>query len=156
MGLPSGATFAGYTVARRLSAATTGDVYLVLDPHRERWQALKILPPTENSAYRARFAAETPLAVNLHHPHIVEVQERGQFEGRLYVAMEYVDGTDAVQLMDDSFPAVLPVGDVLAILTATADALDHAHGRGLLHRDVKPANIVLTARGQRQQRILLT
>lgn len=156
MGLPSGATFAGYTVARRLESAATGDVYLVLDPQRERWQSLKILPPTANSAYHERFAAETPLAVSLQHPHIVEVQERGQFEGRLYVAMEYVDGTNAVQLMEDSFPAVLPVGDVLAILTAVADALDHAHGRGLLHRDVRPANIVLTAQGEGQRRILLT
>jgi serine/threonine-protein kinase len=156
MVLHSGATFAGYTVARRLGSGMTGDVYLVLDPQRERWQALKILPPTTNSKYRERFAAETPLAANLHHPHIVEVQERGQFEGQLYVAMEYVESSNAAQIMDDSFPAVLPVGEVLAIVTAIADALDYAHERGLLHRDVKPASIVLTGRGEQQQRILLT
>src|ERR1700728_3499148 len=118
MVLHSGATFAGYTVARRLGSGMTGDVYLVLDPQRERWQALKILPPTTNSKYRERFAAETPLAANLPHPHIVEVQERGQFEGQLYVAMEYVEGSNAAQIMADSFPAVLPVGEVLAIVTA--------------------------------------
>jgi serine/threonine-protein kinase len=68
--------------------------------------------------------------------------------------MDYVEGNNAAQLMADRFPAVSPAGEVLAIVTAVAGALDHAHERGMLHRDVKPANILLT-RGQSEQRILL-
>ncbi len=158
MALPSGATFADYIVARRLGSGVTGEVYLVQDPRSSRWQALKILSHTmsANSEFRRRFREETPIAANLHHPHIVEVRERGQFDGQLYVAMEYVEGINAAQLIADRFPAVSPAGEVLAIVTAIAGALDYAHRRGLTHRDVKPANILLTGRGEGEQRILLT
>src|SRR5208283_5317772 len=158
MALPSGATFAGYVIARRLGTGVTGEVYLVQDPRSSRWQALKVLSHTmsANSEFRRRFREETPVAANLHHPHIVEVRERGQFDGQLYVAMEYVEGINAAQLIADRFPAVSPAGEVLAIVTAIAGALDYAHRRGLTHRDVKPANILLTGRGEGEQRILLT
>ncbi|WP_118914648.1 serine/threonine-protein kinase [Mycobacterium shigaense] len=158
MALASGATFAGYVVARRLGSGMTGDVYLVQDRRSARWAALKILAPawSSDSEFRGRFHWETPLAANLRHPHVVEVHDRGEFEDRLWIAMNYVEGINAAQLMTDRFPAVSPLDEVLAILTAAADALDEAHHRGLLHRDVKPANIVLTGRGEGEQRILLT
>jgi len=162
MVMASGATFAGYTVARRLGSGVTGVVYLVQDsrvqdPRSARWQALKVLSQTmsADSEFCRRFHAETPIAANLCHPNIVEVYERGEFNGRLYVVMEYVDGVNAAQLMVDRFPAVFSAGEVLAIVTAIAGALDYAHQRGLLHRDVKPANILLTGRGEGEQRILL-
>lgn len=157
MALASGAMFAGYSIARRLGSGTTGDVYLVQDPHSSRWQALKVLTPTLSDAdeFRRRFAAQTPVAVGLHHPNIVEVRERGEFEGRLYVVMEYVEGISAARLMAERFPAVSPAGEALAIVTAIAAALDHAHHRGLLHGDVKPGNVVLTGRGEGGGRILL-
>jgi serine/threonine-protein kinase len=156
MALASGANFAGYTVARRLGSGATGEVYLVQDPRAARWVALKVLSPalSTDSEFRQRFLSETTAAANLHHPHIVEVHARGEFEGQLWVAMEYVEGNNAAQLMGDRFPAVSPAGEVLAIVTAVAGALDHAHERGMLHRDVKPANILLT-RGQGEQRIML-
>ena len=81
---------------------------------------------------------------------------RGESEGQLWIATDYVDGSSAAQLMSERFPAVSPAGEVLAIITAVASALDHAHERGLLHRDVKPANILLTNQGEGEQRILLT
>ncbi len=157
MALASGATFAGYIVARRLGSGATGTVYLVQDPRSARWVALKVLSlalSTDND-FRRRFRAETPIAANLYHPNIVGVHVRGEFEGQLYIAMEYVEGTNAARLMADRFPAVSPAGEVLAIVTAIAGALDYAHQRGLLHRDVKPTNILLTGRGEGEQRILL-
>jgi serine/threonine protein kinase, bacterial len=159
MALASGATFAGYIVARRLGSGMTGDVYLVQDRQSERWAALKVLSLawSSNAEFRRRFHAETPVAAHLLHPHVVEVYARGEFEGQLWIAMSYVEGVNAAQLVSDRFPAVSPVGEVLVILTAVGSALDEAHHRGLLHRDVKPANILLTGRGgEGEQRILLT
>jgi serine/threonine protein kinase, bacterial len=158
MALASGATFAGYLVARRLGSGATGAVYLVQDPRSSRWQALKVLAPalSTDGEFRRRFRAETPIATNLYHPNIVEVRDRGEFDDQLYVAMEYVEGINAARLIAERFPAVSPVGEVLSIVTAIAGALDYAHERGLLHRDVKPANVLLTGRGEGEQRTLLT
>lgn len=159
MALVSGATFAGYLVARRLGSGSTGAVYLVQDPRSSRWQALKILSPATASAddeFRRRFLAETPVVTSLYHPNIVEVRDRGEFEGRLYTVTDYVEGISGARLMADWFPAVSPAGEVLALVSAVAGALDYAHERGLLHRDVKPANVLVTGRGEGEERILLT
>ncbi len=157
MALASGATFAGYTVARRLGSGVTGEVYLAQDPRSARWVALKVLSLqlSSDSEFRERFVTETALVANVYHPHIVEVHARGEFDGQLWTAMDYVEGSSAAQLMAERFPAVSPAGEVLAIITAVASALDHAHHRGLLHRDVKPANILLTSPAAGEQRILL-
>ncbi|OBK64827.1 hypothetical protein A5653_22500 [Mycobacterium colombiense] len=158
MSLPSGGSFAGYIVSRGLGSGVTGEVYAVQDPQSMSRQALKVLSRdlSADTEFKARFREETPVVVNLHYPHIVEVHERGQFDGRLYIAMEYIEGTSAAQLMTDRFPAVSPVVEVLAMVSAIAGALDYAHLRGLTHRDVKPANILLTDRDGGKQRILLT
>src|ERR1700761_3188417 len=112
MALASGATFAGYTIARRLGSGVTGEVYLAQDPDGTRWVALKILAPalSTNGELRQRFLAETPTTAMLYHPNIVGVQARGEFDGRLWVAMDYVEGTNARQLMAGRFPAVSPAG----------------------------------------------
>ncbi|OBA75847.1 hypothetical protein A5641_23680 [Mycobacterium sp. 1554424.7] len=158
MALASGATFAGYQVARRLGSGATGAVYLVQDPRSSRWQALKVLAPSlsADGDFRRRFWAENPIATTLYHPNIVEVRDRGEFDDELYVAMEYVEGINAARLITDRFPAVSPAAEVLSIVTAVAGALDYAHQRGLLHRDVKPANILLTGRDEGEPRTLLT
>ncbi|KLO29227.1 serine/threonine-protein kinase [Mycobacterium haemophilum] len=158
MALASGTLFAGYTVARRLGSGVTGEVYLVQDPQSARWDALKVLSValSADGEFCRRFHRETDVAANLYHPHILEVHDRGEFEGQLWIAMDYINASNAAQLMADRFPAVSPAGEVLAIVTAVAAALDHAHQRGLLHRDVKPANIMLTSPGDGEQRILLT
>lgn len=157
MALASGVTFAGYTVVRMLGCSAMGEVYLVQHPGFPGWQALKVLSPAmaADDEFRRRFQRETEVAARLFHPHILEVHDRGEFDGQLWIAMDYVDGIDATQHMADRFPAVLPVGEVLAIVTAVAGALDYAHQRGLLHRDVNPANVVLTSQSAGDQRILL-
>ncbi|MHA7650805.1 serine/threonine-protein kinase [Mycobacterium sp. ML4] len=155
MALASGATFAGYTLVRMLSSSATGELYLAQRPGLPGWQALKILPVTADGELRERFHRETDIVSSLFHLNIVEVHERGEFEGQLWIAMEYIDGSDVATLMADRFPAVLPVGEVTAIVTAAAAGLDYAHRRGVLHRDIRPANMLLTARGS-EPRILLS
>ena len=119
--------------------------------------ALKIL--TERAAddndYRHRFLREADLAAGLWHPNIIRVNDRGEFNGQLWIAMDYIDGADAGQLLRH-YPAGMPVDQVAQIVTAVADALDYAHRQGLLHRDVKPANIMLTnPDGDDRRRVLL-
>lgn len=157
MALANGAIFAGYTVVRMLGSSATGELYLVQRPAAPGWQSLKVLPlsMSGDGEFRQRFHAETQRAANLYHPNIVEVHERGEFEGQLWIAMDYIDGMDAVQVMANQFPSVLPVAEVLAIVSAIAAALDHAHQRGVVHRDVKPASILLTSYGAGEPRILL-
>ncbi|WP_324291092.1 serine/threonine-protein kinase [Mycobacterium sp. Aquia_213] len=146
MPLSEGAQFAGYTVVRLLGAGGMGEVYLVRHPRLPRFEALKILGAevSADPGYQQRFNREAELASGLWHPHIVGVQDRGEFEGRLWIAMDYVDGTDLDALMDQKYPGGMPAGEVVEIVTAVGAALDHAHHRGLLHRDIKPGNIMIS------------
>ncbi|EUA76366.1 tyrosine kinase family protein [Mycobacterium xenopi 4042] len=86
----------------------------------------------------------------------MQVYGRGEFDGRLWIAMEYLDGINAAQLIREQFPAGMPAGEALSIVAAIAGALDYAHQRGMLHRNVTPANIFLTNPGNGEPRILLT
>lgn len=157
MPLNQGDVFAGYTILRRLGSGGMGEVYLAQHPRLPRRDALKVLPAslTADREYRQRFSREADIAAELWHPHIVGIHDRGEFEGQLWLTMDYVDGTDAAQLVRNRYPSGMPKAEVLEIVTAVADALDYAHLRGLLHRDVKPANILLTEGDSRGRRILL-
>jgi serine/threonine-protein kinase len=154
--LDEGEVFAGYTVVRRLGAGGMGEVYLAQHPRLPRRDALKILPNelTGNLEFRQRFNREADLAASLYHEHIVGIHDRGEFDGQLWISMDYVEGTDGAQLLRSQHPSGMPVADVVEIISAVADALDYAHSRGLLHRDVKPANILLGEANPRR-RILL-
>ena len=158
MPLTSGATFAGYSVLRTLGCDEMGDVYLAQHPRLPHWNALKVLSATltEDREFRDRFMRETPIATTLYHPHILEVEYRGETDGQLWITMDYVNGTSAAQLIANRFPTGMPAGEVLATITAVADALDYAHSRGMLHRNVKPANILFTNPADGEQQILLT
>lgn len=145
-GVSRTAPFAGYTILRQLGAGGMAEVYLALHPRLPRRDVIKVLAEaiTADGEFRERFNREADLAATLWHPHIVGVHDRGEFEGQLWISMDYVEGTDASRLMKEAHPQGMPVDDVCAILNAVAGALDYAHDRGLLHRDVKPANILLT------------
>jgi hypothetical protein len=158
MPLNNGEVFAGYVIQRLLGAGGMGEVYLAQHPRLPRQDALKILSSasTGDEEFRARFTREGELAATLWHPHIVGVLDRGEFNGRLWISMDYVDGTDAGRLIRERYQGGMPEQDVAEIVTAVADALDFGHERRLLHRDVKPENILVTASDGRRRRVLLT
>jgi serine/threonine-protein kinase len=159
MPLAPGEVFAGYTIVRLLGSGGMGEVYLAQHPRLPRRDALKILPAdvSADAEFRQRFLREADLAATLFHPHIVGLHDRGEFEGQLWIAMDFVDGVDAQRLLADRYPAGMPAHNVAQIVTAVASALDYAHRRGLLHRDVKPANIMLNhLDDEDEQRILLS
>lgn len=153
----NGEPFAGYTILRQLGAGGMAEVYLALHPRLPRRDVIKVLAEavTADPEFRERFNREADLAATLWHPHIVGVHDRGEFNGHLWISMDYVEGTDASRLVKELHPEGMPVDEVLNILQAVAGALDYAHDRGLLHRDVKPANILLTHLEDGERRILL-
>ncbi|MGC2679809.1 MAG: serine/threonine-protein kinase, partial [Mycobacterium sp.] len=157
MPLNNGDVFAGFTIVRRLGSGGMGEVYLAQHPRLPRRDALKVLPAalTADSEYRQRFSREADLAAELWHPHIVGIHDRGEFEGQLWLSMDYVEGTDAAELLRSRYPSGLPKALAFEIVNAVSDALDYAYLRGLLHRDVKPANILVTGDDPRRRRILL-
>jgi serine/threonine protein kinase, bacterial len=159
MPLRGGQLFAGYRIVRLLGSGGMGEVYLAEHPRLPRHNAVKVLP-VEVSAdrdYRARFEREADLAAGLWHPNIVSVHDRGDHDGQLWISMDYVDGVDAGRDVAERYPSGMPIDQVQAIVTAVASALDYAHQRGLLHRDVKPANIMIThADDTEQRRTVLT
>ena len=98
-----GETFAGYTILRLLGSGGMGEVYLAQHPRLPRRDALKILANdvSADEDYRQRFVREADLAAELWHPNIVRVNDRGDFNGQLWIAMDFVDGTDAARLLRD-------------------------------------------------------
>jgi beta-glucosidase-like glycosyl hydrolase/serine/threonine protein kinase len=154
----SGARFAGYTIVRLLGSGRIGHVYLAEHPKFPRRVALKILAAqvSADTEFWQRFAGEADLAASLRHPHIVEVHDRGQYQRQLWTSMDYVDGLNIGQLLEQRYPAGMPVLKVLKVVTAIAGALDYARDRGLLHRGVVPSNILLATPHAGSRRILLS
>ena len=155
--MAGGEPFAGYTILRPLGAGGMAEVYLALHPRLPRRDVIKVLAEavTADPEFRERFNREADLAATLWHPHIVGVHDRGEFNGHLWISMDYVEGTDAARLVKERYGDGMPIDEVCPILHAVAGALDYAHHRGLLHRDVKPANILLTHPENDERRILL-
>ncbi len=145
--LPAGSSFAGYQVDAVLARGGMGVVYLATEQRPHRRIALKLIAPAlaADPAYRERFLREVDALAALEHPNVVPIHAAGEWEDQLYLAMRYLDGPDLAQVVRARGP--LPPSEVLALLAPIADALDVAHGRGIVHRDVTPSNIRLDARG---------
>ena len=143
--VPAGTMLAGYRVERELGRGATGAVYLAHDEHLDRPVALKVLPPelSNDERFRARFLRESRVAAGLEHPAIVPIYAAGEAEGLLYLSMRFVAGGDLREIVKRE--GRLDPERALRILRPVADALDAAHAAGLIHRDVKPGNILVGA-----------
>lgn len=153
--LQPGEDFAGYLIRRRLGVGGMGMVFLARHPRLPRLVALKLLNPDlySDREIRLRFERESELAGRLEHPNIVTVYDRGAEGKQLWISMQYVPGSDA-SLVDLH---VLDPRRAVRIIADTGVALDFAHANGVLHRDVKPGNILLAKPPIGQpERVLLT
>ncbi|MFF3203604.1 serine/threonine-protein kinase [Streptomyces sp. NPDC002962] len=141
-----GRRIAGYRIESEIGRGGMAVVYRAHDLRLDRTVALKLLAPelARNDVFRKRFTHESRVAAAIDHPHIVPVFEADETDGVLYIAMRYVDGSDLRHLLDREGP--LPPATAVRIAAQVASALDAAHEHGLVHRDVKPGN-VLVARG---------
>jgi serine/threonine protein kinase len=138
-----GTTIAGYRIESVLGRGGMGVVYLAEQVALGRKVALKVLAPelAGDPKFRERFLRESRLAASIEDPNILPVHEAGESGGALFIAMRYVRGTDLRRLIDEEGP--LPPDRVVSVLTQVASALDAAHAEGLIHRDVKPGNVLV-------------
>ncbi|MEG8178589.1 protein kinase [Nocardia terpenica] len=153
--LANGEIFAGYPIERLLGRGGMGSVYLAMHPRLPRMTALKVLnrEMIADAEIRARFEREADLVAQLDHPNIVTVYDRGLEDGLLWISMQYIDGIDAASVD----PRQLPPERAVQIVGEVAEALDYAHRNGVLHRDVKPANMLLArSTGGKGERVYLT
>jgi serine/threonine protein kinase len=141
--LAVGSQLAGYQIEQQIGRGGMAVVYRAFDPRLGRSVALKILAPelANDVAFRERFNREMRSAAAVDHPHIVPVYDAGEASGSLFIAMRYVSGQDLRTLLDRE--RTLPPARVAHIVSQVASALDEAHSRGLVHRDVKPGNMLI-------------
>jgi serine/threonine protein kinase len=140
----------GYRIEALLGRGGMSVVYRAEDLRLKRKVALKLMAPelAEDQRFRERFLRESELAASIDHRSIIPIYEAGEVDGQLYIAMRYVEGTDLKALL--SGDGVIEPRRALALLEQVADALDAAHERGLVHRDVKPANVLIAVQADRE------
>lgn len=139
--------FGPYRLEQRIGRGGMGEVYRAFDTGRHRTVALKILRAElgTDEEFRERFRREAFVAARLQDPHIVPIHDFGEIDGTLFIDMRLVHGADAAELLSRRGPMPLP--DAVAVLAQVAEALDAAHAEGVVHRDVKPSNILIIPSG---------
>lgn len=142
--LEQGVVIAGYRIDEMISRGGMGVVYRVTNVALNRIYALKVIAPelAQDDEFRQRFMREMRIAASLHHPNVVGIHYAGDNKGLLFFVMDYVNGTDLREILVQH--GALDPTRAVDLLERLASALDAAHGRGLVHRDVKPANILIS------------
>ncbi len=144
-----GTTVSHYRVLEKIGSGGMGDVYLAEDTKLKRQVALKFLPKplTRDHEARERFEREAQATAALNHPNIVTIYEIGEHEGQVFIAMEYAAGKTLKEMISDSrtgdMTSPLPMGRIISIAIQIAEGLAAAHAKGIVHRDVKPQNILV-------------
>jgi YVTN family beta-propeller protein len=148
--IATGDSISGYEIGALAGRGGMGEVYRALDTRLERPVALKLLAArlSDDESFRERILRESRIAASLDHPNVVPIYEAGEADGRLFIAMRYVEGTDLKSLLRRE--GALEPARALAVAAQVADALDAAHALGLVHRDVKPSNVLLDQQGGRE------
>jgi serine/threonine-protein kinase len=138
-----GTTFGKYNITRLLGKGGGGAVYEAYDTGKGRTVALKVLAEefSANTTFRTRFQRESQAAAMLQEPHVIPIHDWGEIDGSLYIDMRLVNGQTLLDLIAEG---PLAPARAVAIISQVADALDAAHAEGLIHRDVKPQNIIVT------------
>jgi serine/threonine-protein kinase len=144
-----GTQLAGYRLEQIIGRGGMGIVYLAEQVHLGRKVALKVLPPklAGDRVFRERFMRESRIAASLDHPNVIPIYDAGEGGGHLYIAMRHVEGPDLGRVLERE--GHLSAGATLFILEQVAGALDAAHRRNLIHRDVKPANVLVDEEAER-------
>jgi hypothetical protein len=149
-----GSRIGGYRVEAVIGRGGMGVVYRAAQIALERTVALKLIAPeiSSHGGFRQRFETEAKVAASLDHPNVLPVYEAGEEEGLLFVSMRYVAGADLGTLLSDSGP--LAPARAVAIVVQVAEALAAAHARGVIHRDIKPGNVLIEQRDGREHAYL--
>jgi serine/threonine protein kinase len=153
--LRTGEEFAGHRIDGVLGRGGMGVVYRAVQLRPERTVALKVIAPefTDDAAFRARFERESQVAASIDNPNVLPLFQAGEEEGRLYISMRFVRGADLGQLL--AAEGRLEPARVARIMDQIGYALDTAHQAGLVHRDIKPGNILIES-GDRREHAYLT
>jgi serine/threonine protein kinase len=148
--LAAGTTVAGYRIEALIGRGGMGAVYRAADERLGRKVALKVIAPelAQDERFRERFLRESQIAASLDHPHVIPIYQAGEEQGLLFLAMRYVEGTDLARLVAEE--GALEPRRALDILSQIAEALDVAHEKGLVHRDVKPSNVLIASAAGRE------
>src|SRR5262245_25335080 len=143
-----GETFGSYRIESLLGTGGMGAVYLATHERLDRKVALKVIAPglAHDEEFRERFLRESRLAASLDHPNVIPIYDADNVNGVLFLAMRYVDGPSLQALIDEQ--GRLGAEETLDVVRQVAGALDAAHTAGLVHRDVKPANVLLAEPGR--------